>query len=148
MSSPELPPPTIPILNQPAVPSTQLEEIRRGEKKKGVQENEEKKIHLFSSQHLLSQLGKKDLSYSSGSLLLSASIQFTQRSQCQHNNHKQFSGPLFLFRAMPLQIVQNCYTHLGCLCCLHSSLLCLIASGTLLRFYLCHNGKMSPSVVI
>lgn len=59
VSSPELPPPTIPILNQPAVPSTQLEEIRRGEKKKGVQENEEKNIHLFCFQHLLSQLGKK-----------------------------------------------------------------------------------------
>lgn len=126
VSSPKLPP-TIPILNQPAVPSTQLEEIRRGEKNKGVQENEEKKNPPFLLSASAFAAGKKDLSYSSGSLLLSASIQLTQRSQRQYNNHKQFSGPLFLFRAMPLRIVPNCYTHLRCLCCLHSSLLCLIA---------------------
>lgn len=90
-------PPTLPILNQPAVPSTQLEEIRRGEKKKAVQENEERKNPPFLLSASALAAGKKDLSYSSGSLLLSASIQLTQRSQRQHNNHKQFSGPLFLF---------------------------------------------------
>lgn len=150
VSSSESPPPTLPILNQPAVPSTQLEEIRRGEKKKGAQENEERKKNLpflLSASALAAGKKKKEVSYSSGSLLLSASIQLTQRSRRQHNNHKQFSGPLFLFGAMPLQTVQNRCKHFRCLSRLHLSLLYLIAWGTLLRFHLCQGVKVSHSVV-
>lgn len=63
VSSPEPPaphPPTLPILNQPAVPSTQLEEIRKGERKKGVQESEEKENPPFLlSASALAAGGKK-----------------------------------------------------------------------------------------
>lgn len=116
------PPPTLPILNQPAEPPTQLEEIRRGERKKGVQEKEgREKIRLFSFQHLLSQLGKKRR-FELFIRLLAVVRKYSTHPKVTAST--QQSQTIF---CLSFSFESDASQRFSSLCCLHSSLLCLFA---------------------
>lgn len=140
-------PPTLPILNQPAVPSTQLGEIRRGEKRRECRRmKSEKKIRLFSFQHLLSQLGNKIWAIHQAPCCCPQVFNSLKGHSVNTTITNSFLAS-FSRWSDASQTVQNHYKHCRCLSALHLSLLCLIAWGTLLKFYLGQGVKVSHWVV-